>query len=84
MPFKYLRICLPPIQWHFVGAALHLAKAMSSLVLFARYISAPMRLRLGYSGSSISSPSSYGRKGSFSKSNDRTTMGVLLDMICPY
>jgi hypothetical protein len=45
-----------------VGAALYLAgkftvKAISGLVLFARYISAPMTLRYGYSEPNTSSPS---------------------------
>jgi hypothetical protein len=50
-----------------VGDALYLAskftaKAISGLVLFARYISAPIALRYGYSGPKISSPSSRGRR----------------------
>jgi hypothetical protein len=45
-----------------VGVALNLAnkfiaKAISDLVLFARYISAPITLRYGYSEPNTSSPS---------------------------
>jgi hypothetical protein len=50
VPFKYLRVYFPPVQWRFVGAALCLAnrfiaKAMSGLVLFGRYINVPIKLR---------------------------------------
>jgi hypothetical protein len=53
------------------------AKAVSGLVLFARYISAPIALRYGYSGPKVSSPSSHGRKGSLSLSRVRTIIGAL-------
>jgi hypothetical protein len=54
-----------------VGAALYLAskftaKAISGLVLLARYINAPMALRYEYSEPNTSSPSSHGRNGSVS------------------
>jgi hypothetical protein len=65
-----------------VGAALYLAsrltvKAISGLVLLARYISGPMLLRYGYSEPNTSSPSYSGRNGSVSFSKALMTMGVL-------
>jgi hypothetical protein len=65
-----------------VGAALYLvsrftAKAISGIVLFARYISASMTLRYGYLEPNTSSPSWHGRNGSVSFSKALTTMGVL-------
>jgi hypothetical protein len=65
-----------------VGAALNLAsdltvKAILDLVLFTRYISAPIALRYGYSEPNTSSPSWHGRNGSESVSKALTTMGVL-------
>jgi hypothetical protein len=65
-----------------VGAALYLvslftAKAISGLVLLARYISALMALRYGYSEPNTSSPSWRGQNGSVSFSMARMTMGVL-------
>jgi hypothetical protein len=65
-----------------VGAALYLAskftaKAISGLVLFARYVSASMTLRYGYSEPNTSSPSWCGQNGSMSFSKALTTMGVL-------
>jgi hypothetical protein len=65
-----------------VGAAQYLAskftaKAISGLVLFARYISTPMALRYGYSEPKTSSPSWHGRNGSISFSKALMTMGVL-------
>jgi hypothetical protein len=65
-----------------VGATLNLAskftaKAISGLVLFARYISAPIALRYGYSEPNTYSPSCHGRNGPESFSKALTTMGVL-------
>jgi hypothetical protein len=65
-----------------VGAALNLAsklttKAISGLVLFARYISAPRVLRYGYSEPSTTSPSWRGQNGSISFSKALMTMRVL-------
>jgi hypothetical protein len=65
-----------------VGAALYLvskftAKAISDLILLARYISAPMTLRYGYLEPNTSSPSWCGRNESISFSKALTTMGVL-------
>src|SRR4051812_25869450 len=52
------------------------ANAMSGLVHFAGYISAPMALRYGNSGPNISSSSPLGLNGSLSLSRDLTTIGV--------
>jgi hypothetical protein len=65
-----------------IGAILYLtnkftAKAISGLVLFVRYISAPMTLRYGYSKPNTSSPSWRGQNGSMSFSKALMTMGVL-------
>jgi hypothetical protein len=65
-----------------VGATLYLAsrftaKEISGLVLFTRYISAPMTLRYGYSKPNTSSPSWRGRNGPVSFSKALTLMGVL-------
>ena len=54
VPLRYLNTCLIPFQCLRVGQELNLAnkftaKAISGLVLFARYISAPMALRYGTS-----------------------------------
>jgi hypothetical protein len=62
------------------SAALCLARqfttnAMSGLLLFARYIKAPMTLRYGYSAPKTSFYLNLNRSVSFSKA--RTTMGVL-------
>jgi hypothetical protein len=53
------------------------AKAISGLVLFARYISTPMALRYGYLDPNTSSPSWSGRNGSVPFSKALTTMRVL-------
>jgi hypothetical protein len=65
-----------------VGAALDLAskfttKAISGLVLFSRYINAPITLRYGYSDPNTSSPSSRGQNGLVSFSKALTIMRVL-------
>jgi hypothetical protein len=65
-----------------VGVALYLTskftvKAISSLVLFTRYITGSMALRYGYSEPNTSYPSWHGRKGSISFSKALMTMGVL-------
>jgi hypothetical protein len=65
-----------------VGAVLYLVskfttKAILGLVLFARYISAPMALSYGYSKPNTSSPSWRGRNESISFSKALTTMRVL-------
>ena len=81
MPLTYLRICFTPVQYLLVGAA-RLAskfttKAMSGLVLLARYINAPMALRYGTYGPRISSPSSRGLNGLVFSPKDQITIGVL-------
>jgi hypothetical protein len=53
------------------------AKAILGLVLFARYISAPMTLRYGYSEPNTSCPSWHDQNGSDSFSKALTTIGVL-------
>jgi hypothetical protein len=53
------------------------ANVMSGLVLFARYISAPMTLRYENSGPNTSSPSSHGLNGSVFISKVRTIILVL-------
>jgi hypothetical protein len=73
---------LIPFQCLLVGYALYLASkftsnAISGLVLFARYINAPIALRYGYSAPRTSSPSSLGRYGSWSTCNDLPIIGVL-------
>jgi hypothetical protein len=65
-----------------VGAALYpvskfTAKAISGLVLLARYISALMALRYGYLEPNTSSPAWRGRNGLVSVSKALTTMRVL-------
>jgi hypothetical protein len=50
---------------------------MLGLVLFARYISAPMALRYGTQVPKVFSPSSGGLNGSFFISKDQTTIWVL-------
>ncbi|KAK9167068.1 hypothetical protein Scep_002259 [Stephania cephalantha] len=60
VPRRYRKICLTPFQCLRVGDELYLAsrltaKAMSGLVQFARYISAPIALKYGTSGPSSSS-----------------------------
>jgi hypothetical protein len=64
------------------GATLYLAskltaKAISDLVLLARYIITPMTLRYGYSEPNTSSTSWRGRNRSISFSKALTTMRVL-------
>jgi hypothetical protein len=81
--WRYHKIFFIPFQWRIVGAALCLArqlttKAILGLVLFVKYISAPIALRYGYSDHNTSSPSCFGLKGSVSFSRARTTMGVLV------
>jgi hypothetical protein len=53
------------------------ANAISGLVLFVRYISAPMTLRYENSGLNTSSPSSHDLNGSVSISKVRTIILVL-------
>jgi len=65
-----------------VGVKLYLAnkltiKAISGLVYFARYTSAPIALRYGTSRPIIYSSSSSGHKGSYFASSNQTTIGVL-------
>jgi hypothetical protein len=65
-----------------VEAALNLiikftVKAISGLVLFTRYISAPIAFRYGYSEPNTSSPSWRGQNGSESFFKALTTMRVL-------
>jgi hypothetical protein len=65
-----------------LGAAVYLAsrftaKVISGLVLLARYISAPMTLRYGYSELNTCSPSWRGQNRSISFSKALTTMRVL-------
>jgi NhaP-type Na+/H+ or K+/H+ antiporter len=65
-----------------VGAALYFpskftVKTISGLVLLARYISALMTLRYGYSEPNTSSSSWRGRNGSVSFYKALTIMGVL-------
>jgi hypothetical protein len=65
-----------------VGVALYLAskftvKAISSLILLARYISALMSLRYGYPEPNTSSPSWRSQNGSVFFSKALMTMGVL-------
>ncbi|KAK9114389.1 hypothetical protein Syun_021186 [Stephania yunnanensis] len=60
VPRRYRKTCLIPFQCLRVGEELYLAsrltaKAMSGLVQFARYISAPIALKYGTSGPSSSS-----------------------------
>jgi hypothetical protein len=69
-------------QYLLVGSALYLASrfttnAISGIVLFARYISALITLRYGYSAPRTSSPSSLGRYGSWSTCNDLPIIRVL-------
>ena len=52
-------------------------KAMSGLVLLARYINAPIALKYGTSGLRICSFSSRGQKGSLFTSSDLTTIGLV-------
>ena len=59
VPWKYCNICLIPFQCLLDEAKLYLASkliknAMSGLVQFARYISAPIALRYGTFGLSTS------------------------------
>ena len=70
-----------PYQYLLVGSALYLANrfttnAMSGLVQFAKYMSAPTALKYGNSGPRTSSPSSLGRKGSFSYCKDLSIIGT--------
>jgi hypothetical protein len=65
-----------------VGAALNLAskftvKAITDLILFARYIGARMTHRYEYSNPSTYSPSTRGRNGPVSFSKALTIMRVL-------
>jgi hypothetical protein len=65
-----------------VGDALNLAskftaKAISSLVLFSRYIGAPVAHGYRYSDPNTFSPSSYDQNGSISFSKAFTTRRVL-------
>ena len=60
-----------------ISRVLTTANAISGLVLFAIYISAPIALRYGYSTPRTSSPSSLGQYGSWSICNDLPIIGVL-------
>lgn len=63
-----------------VGSKLYLASKLTEnagLVYFARYIKAPIALRYGISRQKNFSSSPWGKKWSFSKLSDQTTIGVL-------